>query len=105
MFTEDSSEEERRKSNRGRGRVRSYYNREAGCHNNGLPGAGFAQGYGRRDRDDQPRGASHESNRGNVPGELAVLDDEIDCPGNGGLLIPCEVVGPASKDAGRDPLV
>ena len=104
MFAENSSEEERQKSNRGRGHVRSHYNREAGCHDNGLPGAGLVQGYGRRDREDQPRGASHESNRGNVSGELAVLDDEIDCPRNGGLLCACEVVGIASEDAGRDPL-
>jgi hypothetical protein len=84
---EDSSEEERNESNRRRGRVRSYYNREAGCHDNGLPGAGLVQGDGRRDREDQPRSASHESNRGNVPGKLAVLDDELDCLRNGGPLL------------------
>jgi hypothetical protein len=103
-FMEDSSEEEGDESNCRRGRVRSYYNREAGCRDNGLPGAGLVQGDGRRDRDDQPRGASHESNRGNVPGELAVLDDELDCPCNGGPLLAGVVVGPASEDAGRDPL-
>ena len=35
---------------------------------------------------------------------VAVLDDELDCPRNGGLLLGCAVVGPACEDAGRDPL-
>jgi hypothetical protein len=75
-FTKDSSEEEREKSNRRWGTVHSDHNRQAGCHDNGLPGAGLVKGYGRCDRDDQPRGARGESDRGNVSGELAVLDDE-----------------------------
>ena len=69
-----------------------------------LPGAGLVQGYGCRDRDDEPRRTRYESNEGVVPREEAVLDDELDCLGVAGLLFGCETIGVAREDAGRDSL-
>lgn len=77
--------------NRRRGSVRSDDNRKACCHDNRFAGAGLVQRHGSSDRDDQPSSAGDEPERGNISGELAVLDDECDCPGNGGLLRPGEI--------------
>jgi hypothetical protein len=53
---------------------------------NRSSGAGLVKGYGRRDRDGQPSSSRDQSDHGMVSAELAVLDEEIDRPPNGGLL-------------------
>jgi hypothetical protein len=62
------------------------------------------KGYGGRDRDGQPSSSRDESDRGNVAGELAVLDEEVDRPPYRGLLLAREVVGATNEDPGRDSL-
>jgi hypothetical protein len=68
-FAEDSSDEEREEPNRRRRGVHGDHDGEAGRCDNGFPGAGLVQGYGCRDRDDEPRRTRYESNEGVVPRE------------------------------------